>query len=294
VPIQPFYQWENNYGYCGEVSLMEAALANGEWISQYDTRLLCGTGLGQSERRSPPTPSAPPTAILPITTLKFSSRSPTLASPEPPKLGDQCRSAREHAPQFHLLPLPGRAASQPHALCTGSKASSSCPGYQSYLSWVKQQVINGNTVAIAVLIQDESTPGDQYDHEVTVVKDWHQSFANRPDLLSDDVLYFEEHGVYWYNGTIGQDYSAPEPPPGAGSNTSECTPYIFGYPFSDLGATDAQAQKAWHVYSIVLPANTKIVTGTGYNGMSAGAASGARSLSKQLRGCHHRCFRHVR
>jgi len=31
-------------------------------------------------------------------------------------------------------------------------------GYQSYLSWVKQQVINGNTVAIAVLIQDESIP----------------------------------------------------------------------------------------------------------------------------------------
>ncbi|MFY9701684.1 MAG: hypothetical protein WCB56_12770 [Terriglobales bacterium] len=279
VPIQPFYQWENNYGYCGEVSLMEAALANGEWISQYDTRLLCGTGLGQSG--------------APVTTDAFCAANGNLANYnaqvlfEVPNTGvagtteawgsmPLCAANMRLSSTYY--PYQGVAASQPHALCTGSKASSSCPGYQSYLSWVKQQVINGNTVAIAVLIQDESTPGDQYDHEVTVVKIGTNHSLTDPTYYPDDVLYFEEHGVYWYNGTIGQDYSAPEPPPGAGSNTSECTPYIFGYPFSDLGATDAQAQKAWHVYSIVLPANTKIVTGTGYNGMSAGAASGGKII----------------
>src|SRR6516165_2718747 len=52
VAIQPFYQWENNFGYCGEVSMIQAGLANGEWMSQYDARLVCGAGLGQS---GPPT-----------------------------------------------------------------------------------------------------------------------------------------------------------------------------------------------------------------------------------------------
>jgi hypothetical protein len=48
VPVQPFYQWESNDGYCGEVSMMEAGMNNGQWMSQYNARLICGTGLSQS------------------------------------------------------------------------------------------------------------------------------------------------------------------------------------------------------------------------------------------------------
>src|SRR5271165_5593060 len=47
-PLKPFYQWENNDGYCGEVSMMEAGLNNGQWMSQFNARLICGTGLSQS------------------------------------------------------------------------------------------------------------------------------------------------------------------------------------------------------------------------------------------------------
>ncbi len=39
VPVQPFYQWQNNNGYCGEVSLVQAGLNNGEFMSQYNARL---------------------------------------------------------------------------------------------------------------------------------------------------------------------------------------------------------------------------------------------------------------
>ena len=46
--VQPFYQWENNDGYCGEVSMMQAGLNNGQWMSQFNARLICGTGLSQS------------------------------------------------------------------------------------------------------------------------------------------------------------------------------------------------------------------------------------------------------
>ena len=46
-PLQPFYQWENNDGYCGEVSMMQAGLNNGQWMSQFNARLICGAGLSQ-------------------------------------------------------------------------------------------------------------------------------------------------------------------------------------------------------------------------------------------------------
>jgi hypothetical protein len=43
-PLQPFYQWENNDGYCGEVFMMQAGLINGQWMSQFNARLISGTG----------------------------------------------------------------------------------------------------------------------------------------------------------------------------------------------------------------------------------------------------------
>ncbi len=274
VPVQPFYQWENNYGYCGEVSLMEAGLANGEWMSQYDTRLICGTGLGQS---------GPP-----VTTNDFCTANGNVANYnagvlfEVPNTGvagtkEAWSSMPLCAANMRLnaayFPYQGVAASQPRALCAGPRASSVCPGYRSYMSWVKQQVIFGNQVAVGVLIKNVVSSGDQYDHVVSVVKIGTNHSPSDPTYYPDDVLYIEDHGVYWYNGHAATDDTAPEPPPGSGSNATQCTPYIFGYTFSELGRTDTQAAKARHVYSIVLPANTKIWTETGYNGMDWGRGS---------------------
>ncbi len=49
--VIPFYQWESNNGYCGEVSMMQAGMNNGQWIPQFNARLLSGTGLLQSGPR---------------------------------------------------------------------------------------------------------------------------------------------------------------------------------------------------------------------------------------------------
>ena len=38
LDINPRYQWEHNYGYCGEVSFISAGLYYGQYISQYDAR----------------------------------------------------------------------------------------------------------------------------------------------------------------------------------------------------------------------------------------------------------------
>src|SRR5580698_9272966 len=44
--ITPFYQWESNNGYCGETSLMLGGLVNGQWMSQFNARLICGAFFG--------------------------------------------------------------------------------------------------------------------------------------------------------------------------------------------------------------------------------------------------------
>jgi hypothetical protein len=266
VLTQPFYQWENNFGYCGEVSMMAAGLANGEWMSQYDARLVCGAGLGQSG--------------APVTTNAWCSKYGVAnynaeALLEEPNTGvsgnieawgvmSQCAANMRLNSIFY--PYQGVAAQQPANLCTGKSASSACPGYQSYLSWIKQQVIQGYTVTIGVLIQNVATAGDQYDHIVPVVKIGTNHSPTDPTYYPDDVLYFEDHGVYWYNGSRATDDTAPEPPPGSGNNTTQCTPYIFGYTFAEMGATGSQASKSKNKYSIVLPANTSIQTWTGFDG----------------------------
>ena len=132
VPVQPFYQWQNNYGYCGEVSLLEAMLNNGEWMSQYDVRLVCGSGLGHTG--------------APVTTNAYSSangKTPNYNVQvlfEEPNTGvggtteawssmSTCAANARLASKYY--PYQGVAAQQPASECTGSKASSACPGYRA-------------------------------------------------------------------------------------------------------------------------------------------------------------------
>jgi hypothetical protein len=49
--IGPRYQWENNYGYCGEVSFISAGLYYGQYVSQYDARA-AATNAPQYDYRS--------------------------------------------------------------------------------------------------------------------------------------------------------------------------------------------------------------------------------------------------
>ena len=47
--IPPRYQWENNAGYCGEVSLISAGLYYGQYVSQYDARAIACMDLPQNK-----------------------------------------------------------------------------------------------------------------------------------------------------------------------------------------------------------------------------------------------------
>ncbi len=245
APVTPFYQWESNNGYCGEVSLMQAGLVNGQWMSQYDARLVCGAGLSQTG----------------------------------PNGACHAHQQQSNYNAQLLIEDPGTGVSGPNiyadaAQCMANArlAGTTYPyenqpagldGYKNYMSWVKAQVIAGNQVTVAVLFNGGSDP--QYDHEVSVLKIGTNHAATDPTYYPDDVLYFDDHGAYTLEGHAFT--GNPAIPPGAGHDPKGCTPYVFGYSFGSLGRTRVEANASTaQGYSIIIPQYRLIHTGTGGSG----------------------------
>ncbi len=243
--VTPFYQWENNDGYCGEVSMMQAGLNNGQWMSQYNARLICGTGLSQSGPDG--ACSAHGGAVNYNAQLLIENPDPGVTGPNRYAHAALCLSnSRLHGFRFEY-----------------TRQSPGMAGFREYMSWIKQEVIRGHQVTAAVLINGGNDP--QYDHEVTVIKIGTNHSPADPIYYPDDVLYIEDHGVYTLSGD--KFISNPATPPGAGSDSAGCTPYVYGYSFASLANTRAGANRAnAHGYSIVIPSERTIHTYTGGSG----------------------------
>jgi hypothetical protein len=288
APVTPFYQWENNNGYCGEVSLMEAALNNGEWMSQYNARLVCGTGLSQSGADG----FCRAHHHIPNFNAQLLIETPDTGVSGPNRYADAatCLSnSRLHATTYdYTSELPGMS------------------GYQNYMQWVKSEVMRGHQVTVALL---DGGGDPQEDHEVTVVKIGtnHCLVAgagsscakfDNSQYYGDDVLYIEDHGA----DTADPDTN-PAIPPGAGSATG-CTPYLYGYGFDTLAKTEAKENKLTNegplpggkqAYAIVIPGGAAdatryewIWTGTGGDGYSG--RPGYPYGDVRIRGPHNFAF----
>jgi hypothetical protein len=170
--ITPFVQWGSNNGYCGEVSIIQAAMNQGLWMSQYHSRLICGTGLSQSG----------PNGFCSAHGGTSNYNAQVLI--ENPNPGD--------AP-FASAGLCLQNAKLAFELYDYAHAPTGIAGFRHYLSWVKAQTIAGRNVAIAVLNFGGGDP--QYDHEVTVSKIGTNHDPVDSSYYDDDVLYFEEHGT---------------------------------------------------------------------------------------------------
>lgn len=48
IDIPPRLQWNSNFGYCGEVSFIEAGLFYGQYVSQYEARAIASPGKSQA------------------------------------------------------------------------------------------------------------------------------------------------------------------------------------------------------------------------------------------------------
>jgi hypothetical protein len=262
--VTPFYQWENNNGYCGEVSLMEAGLANGQWVSQYNTRLVCGgffgpeaDAAGESLQQAGIDPrKSGPTGNL-NAQLLVETPYQGLTGPYDYDWAKRCATNAG----LELLQYPSNSGFQ--------MPNSGLAGYRDFMSWIKAQVIAGHRVAFGILDNGGSDP--QYDHIVTVIKIGTNHAPNDPGYYPDDVIYFDDHGGY----TLKRNRSGkwrfannPGIPPGAGSDAEGCTPYIFAYSFASFVKTRQQENaKNAPAYAEVLPdANSVVKTTTGNDG----------------------------
>ncbi len=261
--VTPFYQWENNDGYCGEVSMMQAGLNNGQWMSQFNARLVCGTALSQSGP-------------------------------------DGACAVHHHIPNYNaqlLIEDPGTGVTGPNryanaSLCLANSRlhastfdythqSLGPAGFEQYMSWVKKELIRGNQVTVAMLYNGGTDP--QYDHEVSVIKIGTNHSPADPNYYPDDVLYIDDHGVYTLSGD--RFTSNPAIPPGAGSDSAGCTPYIFGYTFASLANTRHGAnRKDAHAYSIVIPDDRTMRTSTGGSGYDTVPVSGPHNYGFSVSG----------
>jgi hypothetical protein len=244
-PVQAFYQWENNDGYCGEVSMMQAGLNNGQWMSQFNARLICGAGLSQSGA----------TGACAAHGQEVNDNAQLLI--EDPGTGVTGPNTYAYAA---LCLSNSRLAATTYSY---SGQAVGTAGYEEYMSWVKQEVIRGHQVTIAVMLNGGSDP--QYDHEVAVIKIGTNHSTLDATYYPDDVVYFDDHGAYTLSGN--QLTSNPSIPPGAGTDTKGCTPYVFGYTFASLANTRAGANaRNAKAYSVVIPGDGKIQTYTGGSG----------------------------
>jgi hypothetical protein len=278
--VTPYYQWESNNGYCGEVSLISSGMVNGQWMSQYSARLMCGAfaGLATNASGASLLQAGNPLRKVPNYNAQLLIEAPGTGVSGP---DDFAHSALCGA-NFQL-----RTLTYPYT--TGFRhANLGLAGYQDYMQWIKAQVIAGNQVTIAVELNGGTDA--QYDHEVSVLKIGTNHSPTDDAYYGDDVVYFEDHGVYTLKHKNGTWFFALNPsiPLGAGDDTQGCTPYIFAYTFDSLPHTRAGANaRGAPAYSIVLPGDTEIETGSGNtaaNGNGQAAISGPHNYAFSVAG----------
>jgi hypothetical protein len=243
--VVPFYQWENNNGYCGEVSILEAGMNNGQWVSQLNTRLVCG---GQGNGMD-----APVGASL------------SQSGPD-----GYCASHDGNADYNAQVLLENQAVENPATCLSNARLAYKTydysannvglAGYQNYMAWVKSETMLGNQVTVGIL---DGGGDQQYDHEVTVAAIGTNHSPSDASYYDDDVLYIEDHGALSDFATV------PAIPPGAGG-TPGCTPYVFGYTFGELPMTFDEFNGSSADYAIIIPGQANVVSYTGGDGVDPG------------------------
>ncbi len=213
--VLPFYQWLNNNGYCGEVSLIEAGLANGQWISQYNARSIA-------------TPFTAYTQTGQRTGISFYSQMllDDFASPT-------TTSAVSYGKAAGHLKL--KATAYPSAQQATGQA-----GYENFMLWIRARIVAGDQVTLGVVDTFDNSP--PYSHIVNVQRIESKYAGTNTTYHADDVLYVEDHGLVTYGG------SNPAVPPGT-TSTSDCTPFVFGYSFAKWSSAVGSAK----IYGFLLP-----------------------------------------
>lgn len=166
-------QWLENKGYCGETAIQSAGLYYGQYVSQYDARVLANLGYGFRKPQHH--------QIL---------------------IGQYGSSGVDNniinaATQMHLTYEEFNNDSS--QITQETKAS------EKFIRWIKSHVVDHHPVIIG-LYENRSifgdTTDDEYDHIVPVfgISSSHDLSLHQHHYFSDDVIYFHDNGIYTGDG----------------------------------------------------------------------------------------------
>jgi hypothetical protein len=259
-PIKPFYQWESNTGYCGEVSSIQAGLSFGQWMSQLDARSICGA---QGNRLDAP-------------------RGVSLSQSGPDGFCDAHGGTPDYNAQFLLEDDASANATTclsnarlAHRMYPSPDAKPGLAGYRTFLAWIKAETMAANPVTVGVLVRLGSD--GQYDHIVSVLAVGTNHAADDPGYYDDDVLYFDDHGAM-----TSALFDYPAIPPGAGM-TAGCVPFVYGYAFGELAKSRMGADGGPNFYSILIP-GLQTTSSVGGNGIGLGPSVTGRNYAFSVTG----------
>lgn len=130
VGVKGFYQWENNNGYCGEVSLIQSAMGFGIWISQLNMRAIASpfpVDISQTGKRREG---------------KIDFLSQMLLDDYSPPFNMSTDSFGRAADYLGL-----RAVSYPSKIQAVGRA-----GFRDFILWIKRHVVAGDYVTVGVKV----------------------------------------------------------------------------------------------------------------------------------------------
>ena len=268
---------------------MQAGLNSGQWMSQFNARLVCGASLPPPNSTTPLSQSGPDGWCSSHKNLPNYNAQLLIEDPNSTN-GVSVSGPNPYANAATCLANSRLSGTTYPYWKNSGQTNAGLGGYKDYMSWVKSEVIYGHQVTIGVLVKSGTDP--QYDHEVTVTAIGTNHGTTDSTYHDDDVLYFDDHGGY---ALVGSKLNKGNPaiPYGAGTDTTGCTPYVFGYTFGSLPQTRKGANaSAAQAYSIIIPGVYPAYTSTGEDGYLGTIAitghnygfsiSGAVDTSKEL------------
>ncbi|MFM8520274.1 MAG: calcium-binding protein, partial [Solirubrobacterales bacterium] len=180
-PVSARLQWDANFGYCGETSVIAAGMSFGQYTSQWTARSLANPGVLQTKSASQLVPSWP------------SDTSGKLLPP--PATGQDWQTAAEAM----SLDVEGFDTYSQLKSARGFAATN------AFLAWVKTKMVAQERVIIGVMnntnILEESGDGDAvFDHVVPVLQiGSEQPFApagSQQTYYGSDTITIGDNGLY--------------------------------------------------------------------------------------------------
>jgi hypothetical protein len=132
--VNPWHFWAANKGYCSETVLLQAGLAAGQFLSQYNIRKFCGSGYGQAGGHD--------FCAKKLNTSNYNAQMglevPNTGTSGPNKFANVGFCAAQQRIDLSVY--------------DGAKSPSGWEGYRHYMSWIKGEFLKGRPVGLGMLI----------------------------------------------------------------------------------------------------------------------------------------------